>query len=316
MPSVRARLAEAAARLAGAGVPTPLVDAELLLAHATGRSRLMLRMGGWSPTAAELARFDELVGARAERVPLQHLTGVAHFRHLDLRIGPGAFVPRPETETLVDHVRAFLGGAGGTVVDLCTGSGAIALAIATEVPGCRVVGVELAAEAIAWAGINVEAHRAQLEGVGSTVDLLHADATTIVDGPLAGMRAAVDAVVSNPPYIPTDAVPRDPEVRDHDPELALYGGPDGLAVIRPLVAQAAALLRPGGLLLVEHADTQGEGAATRGVPGLLRADGADGGQWTDVADHLDLAGRPRVTSALRAGARARTESAPTPRMGP
>lgn len=299
MQAVRELLADAAARLAGAGVPTPQVDAELLLAHATGRPRLMLRMGGWWPTDAERARFDDLVSWRAERVPLQHLTGVAHFRHLDLRVGPGAFVPRPETEGIVDEVLAHLGGSGATVVDLCTGTAAIALAIATEAPGCRVLAVELSAEAVAWAQLNIAAHHAHLDRVGSTVQLLHADATTVADGPLADLRGTVEAVVSNPPYIPSDAVPRDPEVRDHDPGLALYGGPDGLAVIRPLVGQAAALLRPGGLLVLEHADSQGEQAPGGGVPGLLR-NGPPAGRWTRVIDHPDLASRPRMTSALRA----------------
>jgi release factor glutamine methyltransferase len=192
-------------------------------------------------------------------------------------------------------------------VDLCTGSGALALALATEVPGSVVHAVERSTEALAWARRNLEEQEPAIRARGSRCTLVGGDATICAEPgeALAHLGGAVDVVVSNPPYVPDDAVPREPEVRDHDPHVALFGGPDGLAVVRPLVEQAARLLRPGGLLLVEHADAQGEAAGRHGVPGVLRAarDPHDprSSAWLEVADHEDLAGRPRVTAAIRAG---------------
>lgn len=322
-------LAAAAERLTDCGVPSPMVDAELLLSYVTGRDRGLLRMAGTSVSAEQAARFDELIGHRAARIPVQHLTGRAPFRHLELRVGPGVFIPRPETELVVDHVLRFVandpgraGGPGPVVVDLCTGSGALAISIATELPGSRVVAVEVSPSAVGWARANVAEHSAQLARAGSVVDLFVADATSVAapGAALGSMSGCVDVVVSNPPYVPDAALPREPEVRDHDPGRALYGGPDGLDVVRPLAEQAAVLLRPGGLLLIEHADVQGEDAGPAGVPGVLRghvearpAAGAASPAagfvpagapvWRGVTDHLDLAGKPRVTSAIRAPGR-------------
>lgn len=337
MPTSRELLASASDRLRAAGVPSPDVDAELLLSFVTGRPRALLRMAG-GPVHDDVAlRFEALIARRARRIPLQHLTGLAPFRHIELRVGPGVFIPRPETELLADEVLAHLAGAGARgrgsvrIVDLCTGSGALAIALALEVPGSRVVAVEVSPEALGWTRSNVAEHADAMAAAGSRLDLVAADATRVAgaDGPLAGMRGQVDVVVTNPPYVPQDAVPRDPEVRDHDPALALYGGPDGLEVVRDLARQAALLLRPGGLLVVEHADVQGEAAQESGVPALLRglpdpvarpdgteqpdalalarsvrpATGPDAAQraWREVTDHPDLAGLPRYTSAIRAG---------------
>jgi release factor glutamine methyltransferase len=351
------------------------VDAELLLSFVTGRPRALLRMAG-GPVPEDLAeQFAALIARRAERVPLQHLTGLAPFRHIEVRVGPGVFIPRPETELLVDAVLAHLGirlgtaghaipgeparggpaprGPGGqasgmtgdahtpVVVDLCTGSAALAICVALEVPGSHVVAVELSGDALAWARSNVAEHSDAVHAAASHLQLVAADATTVADpgGPLAGLRGRVDVVVTNPPYVPEDAIPREPEVRDHDPALALYGGPDGLAVVRALARQAAALLRPGGLLLLEHADVQGEAAGSAGVPGLLReqldpeagpvsdlvdreaASRATAGPvahaWRDVTDHRDLAGLPRFTSAIRAGdPRQASTTAPTDPAAP
>ena len=322
MESTRELLSAAAERLAAAGVPNPEVDAELLLAHVTGRPRAMLRMTG-TLTQEQASTFAELVAQRVRRIPLQHLTGLAPFRHLELRVGPGVFIPRPETELMVDHVLAFAAGRRPLVVDLCTGSAALALSIATELPGSRVIAVELDPAAVEWARENIGDHAEQVSSVGSSIELVAADATQVAGAgePLEQLRGHVDVVVTNPPYVPRDAIPREPEVRDHDPDLALYGGHDGLAVVRPLAEQAALLLRSGGLLLIEHADVQGEGAGESGVPALLRAQrepgppagspvgprtGADvhpaasaHPAWRDVTDHLDLAGRPRHTAATR-----------------
>ncbi|WP_420330089.1 peptide chain release factor N(5)-glutamine methyltransferase [Ornithinimicrobium murale] len=280
-------LVRAAAReLTNAGVASPRVDAEALLAHVLGRDVADLRRAlllGEKVAEADHTAYRLLVEQRAARVPLQHLTGSAHFRHLALRVGPGVFVPRPETEVLVDLALADLRSAREqpVVVDLCTGSGAIALALAEEWPTARVHAVELSEEAHAWAAANVD-------GTGLPVDLRLGDATTAFEDLLGG----VDVVVSNPPYIPPGSVPIDPEVRDHDPQVALYGlGEDGLQVPLAVAARAAQLLVPAGVLLMEHADVQGEAMVTR-----LRATGA----WSEVADHEDLTGLPRVTRAIRA----------------
>jgi release factor glutamine methyltransferase len=248
-------------------------------------------LGGTLPEGFA-ARYAALLDERARRVPLQHLTGQAHFRRLTLAVGPGVFVPRPETEVLVelaleevDRLAASRRGDGRDpavrVVDLCSGSGAIPLAIADERPGVEIRGVELSAEALAWATAN-------RDRLGLDVDLTQGDAT----GPcLPDWTGEVDIVTVNPPYIPVGAVPLDPEVRDHDPQVALYGGSeDGLAIPLAVARTAAALLRPGGLALVEHADSQGES-----LPRRLAATG----DWQDIADHADLSGRPRVTAARR-----------------
>ncbi|WP_404349539.1 peptide chain release factor N(5)-glutamine methyltransferase [Phycicoccus jejuensis] len=280
-------LAGARAALAGAGVPSPDADAVELLSHVLGLDHGEVRMRGILRTAVverDAARFEDLVQERAARVPLQHLTGRAHFRHLTLAVGPGVFVPRPETELTAGHAveAARVAGSAPVVVDLCTGSGAIALAVADEVPGARVHAVELSPEAHGWARRNTDR-------LGLPVDLRLGDATTAFDD----LEGTVDVVVSNPPYIPDGAVPVDPEVRDHDPALALYGrSADGLAVPLAVAARAAVLLHAGGVLVMEHADEQGES-----LPAALRATG----EWRDVVDHRDLAGRPRTTVAVRDG---------------
>ncbi|MGE9809148.1 peptide chain release factor N(5)-glutamine methyltransferase [Janibacter sp. G1551] len=283
--TMKAAVRAATARLAEAGVASPDVDAVVLAAHAGGTSvsdvRAAMILGGPAPEGLEA-----LVGQRAQRVPLQHLTGRAPFRHLELEVGPGVFVPRPETEDVagfaIDAARAARESSGRepVVVDLCTGSGAIALAIADELPGAVVHAVELSPLAHAWAERNVAA-------TGLPVTLEIGDATTSF-GDLEGL---VDVVVSNPPYIPTDQVPVDPEVRDHDPEIALYGGSvDGLAIPVAVAARAAELLRPGGVLVMEHADVQGVS-----LPAALRRSGS----WRDVEDRTDATGRPRACVAVR-----------------
>ncbi len=273
-----------------AGVPSPDVDAAALAAHLLGTtSSETSRRAILGATAPE--GYAALVARRAARVPLQHLTGRAAFRRLELLVGPGVFVPRPETEVLVGLVVDELTCSTAVddlrrpvVVDLGTGSGAIALAVADEVSSACVWAVELSEEAHAYAAHNIAES-------GSAVTLLLGDATApLID--MAELEGAVDVVACNPPYIPLDAVPRDPEVRDHDPPLALYGGSsDGLAIPRAFAARAAVLLRDGGLLVMEHADAQGES-----LPELLRADGP----WSQIWDVDDLAGRPRVTCARRA----------------
>ena len=280
-------LTEAARRLADAGVESSRVDAELLLAHVLGVSRTALFTLDELPDDAA-GRFAALVDQRSDRVPLQHLTGRAAFRFLELAVGPGVFVPRPETEQLAGWALDRLAGLDGPiVVDLGSGSGALALSIAHEHPGARVTAVERDPGAIAWTRHNAMAR----VGAGDTpVGVVEGDMTD--PALLTELDGRVTVVVSNPPYVPDDAVlPR--EVAEHDPPLALWGGPDGLDVVRGMLTVAARLLHPGGWLGIEHADQQG-GA----VPAVVRAHGG----FTDVADHPDLAGRPRFTTARRADA--------------
>jgi release factor glutamine methyltransferase len=284
--TVRQEVATATAALALEGVASAEADALALAAFALGSDvadvrRRMVMLD--EADGAFLDRYAGLVAERAARIPLQHLTGRAHFRHLTLSVGPGVFVPRPETELAAGLAitAAATAGEAPVVVDLCTGSGAIALSVAQEAPTSTVYAVELSPEAHAWAQRNVEA-------TGLGVELALGDATTAYPE----LEGRVDVVVSNPPYIPVGMVPLDPEVRDHDPEVALYGGSDdGLAIPLAVAARAADLLRPGGILVMEHADTQGET-----LPEALRRTG----MWTDVVDHADLNGRPRATVATRA----------------
>ncbi len=288
MTSLAAALRAATQRLTAAGVPSARHDAESLAAHVLGRTRAQVATAALRGDAAALGeRYEALVDERARRVPLQHLVGTAPFRDLVLDVGPGVFVPRPETESVAEPAvteAAALLAAGRTacVVDLCTGSGAIALAVATEVPGADVHAVELSLEAFAWARQNADR-------LAPGVDLRLGDAADAFED----LDGLVDVVVSNPPYVPPDAVPVDPEVRDHDPHVALYGGgPDGLAVPRAVVSAAARLLRSGGLLVVEHADVQ-QGALLRAL--------ASSGHWQRAGGHPDLTGRPRYVTARRAG---------------
>ncbi len=284
--SLDALLRAAADELTAAHVSTPQVDAELLAAHVLGIGRgelaaAMLRGGAASP--AEAADFGELVARRAAREPLQHLTGTAPFRHLELRVGPGVFVPRPETETVaqiaIDLLRASASPAP-VAVDLGTGSGAIALALATEVPHARVHAAENSVDAFVWAKENfatVAAENARL----AFIDL--ADAFPELD-------ATVSVLVSNPPYVPDAAVPRDPEVRLWDPPAALYAGPDGLDVVRTLSAVGRRLVHPGGSIVIEHGELQGAD-----IRAILTGDG-----WHAAATHPDLTMRDRTTTAVRA----------------
>ncbi|HJU97578.1 MAG TPA: HemK/PrmC family methyltransferase [Jiangellaceae bacterium] len=274
--TVRQAVRRATRVLAAAGVPSPRHDAEALAAHVLGVGRGELVRHD----TLDVAAFDTLVARRAAREPLQHLTGRAAFRHIEVQVGPGVFVPRPETEVTtgaaVDVARML---DRPLVVDLYAGSGAIALAVANEVPDAEVHAVEAEDSAIAWLRRNV---------AGTRVVAHHAD----VQRCLLEFTGTVDVVVANPPYVPLGAEVRDPEVALHDPAVALWSGPDGLDAMRVLERTAARLLRPGGYLFAEHADVQG-----RAAPAVF----ADPGRWEDVSDHADFAGRPRYLSARRTG---------------
>jgi release factor glutamine methyltransferase len=260
-------------------VASPRVDAELLAAYVLGvpRSRLASSPG---LTPDQLAAYSRLVSLRAARVPLQHLTGTAPFRHLELAVGPGVFIPRPETELLVDWALSVLPSSSAVLVDLCAGSGAIALSVVAEAPGSTVYAVESSSSALAWLWRNVRS--------GGPVSVVEGS----VDDPslLSTLDGQVDVVVCNPPYVPSGSVVP-PEVSEHDPAEAVFGGPDGLAVIRSVVPLAARLLRPGGWLGIEHDDSHGVA-----VPELLLSHGG----FSQVEDHRDLAGLPRFATAQRA----------------
>ncbi|MQA24679.1 MAG: peptide chain release factor N(5)-glutamine methyltransferase [Micromonosporaceae bacterium] len=274
----------AARHLSAAGVASPRVDAELLAAHVLGRDRgALLTAPGFD--AVQEREFFSLVRRRADHEPLQHLVGSAGFHRLELAVGPGVFVPRPETELLVEWgLSAIAGTARPLVVDLCAGSGAIGLAVAAERPDARVYAVERDPAALRWLYRNASAR--QRAGDSPTA-VAAGDATA--PHVLAGLDGRVDLVLANPPYVPT-GVTLPPDVAGRDPGEALHAGPDGLAVIRPLTRRAATLLRRGGWLGVEHDDTQGE-AATH----LLTTQNT----WTEITDHTDLTGRPRFTTAHR-----------------
>ena len=284
--SVADALRRAVERLAAAGVTDPQVDAELLLAHVTTGSRGAVQAAAFRGDAlapAAVREFDALVARRETREPLQHLTGRAPFRHLELRVGPGVFVPRPETEIVaqlgIDALRAAA-SPSPVAVDLGTGSGAIALALATEVPHAQVHAAENSVEAFVWAEENfreVAAANARL----AFIDLERA---------FPDLDGTVSVLVSNPPYVPDAAIPRDPEVRLFDPPAALYGGEDGLDVVRVLSRVGRRLLHPGGTIVIEHGEWQGEA-----IRGILTADG-----WRAAATHPDLTMRDRATTALRA----------------
>lgn len=292
--------------LEAAGVDNPVVDAELIVAHvlseSRGRLQALMLLGG-TLSEAQAKQVELLIQDRASRVPLQHLTGKAPFRSLDLAVGPGVFIPRPETEIVagiaIEALRA-VPDAKPIALDLCTGSGAIALAIVTEVPTATVYAVEMSLEAHAWAARNVASHgdsRVELHR-GDIRDLLPeaTGAANQQDGepPVLAeigeaLKDKVHVLVSNPPYVPDASVPRDPEVRDHDPELALFGGMDGLDLVRVISRAGLAFVVEGGMIVLEHAEGQGEA-----VRRLLTIDG-----WHAAATFPDLLGRDRATTAIR-----------------
>jgi release factor glutamine methyltransferase len=268
-----------------AGIPDAEVDADLLIGHVLGQSRGQVQAAavvGRALDASDATAILGLVSRRAAREPLQHITGVAPFRSLELAVGPGVFVPRPETEQVAQLAIDALRGmpdAEPIGVDLGTGSGAIALAMATEVPHARIWAVENSPDAFPWTSRNFAES-------GATN-------ATLVFGDLADafpeLNGSVAVVISNPPYIPTDAIPRDPEVRLYDPAHALYGGVDGLDVVRQVSHTAMRLLRAGGTLVIEHGELQGAE-----IRALLEADG-----WRATATHRDYTTRDRATTAIR-----------------
>jgi release factor glutamine methyltransferase len=278
--SLRVAISEAERELAAAGIESARVEAEFLAAHVVGvpRSQLMLRP---LVDPAQVSALQDLVARRATREPLQHILGTAVLGPVEVAVGPGVFTPRPETEFLLEWgLKELVGRENPVVVDLCTGSAALALAFAAARPDAVVHAVERDSAALTWARRNIAAH-------GDRV-VLHADDVRRPDL-LPALEARVDLVVCNPPYVP-DGTPVPPEVSDWDPAVAVFGGPDGLSLVPAVIGAAATLLRYGGGLAIEHDDTHADA-----VPALLRRRKV----LTDVEAHLDLAGRPRFATARR-----------------
>ena len=260
------------------------VEAEQLLAHTLGLSRMDLH----NPLTVENAlaaigdmtiveeTFWKLLDRRCAHEPLQYLTGVAYFRHLELKVGPGVLVPRPESELLVEAVLTHIEKISGevSVVDLGSGSGALALAIATEVPRTHVIAVEKSPEAIYWLKENVSF-------IDEKVRILESDVSTALEG------VKCDVVIANPPYVPdSHELPKD--VAEHEPAIALFGGADGMKAPRLFISTAGRLLKEGGFLAIEHHEEQAAAIAD-----VLNDD------FTDILLHQDLTGRPRFTTAMR-----------------
>ncbi|GAA4526004.1 peptide chain release factor N(5)-glutamine methyltransferase [Brachybacterium paraconglomeratum] len=278
---LRVALAETTQRLGAAGVPSPSVDARALIAHAAQTEQPLVMLDELPEDFSE--ELEQLTTRREQREPLQLILGRAPFRRLMLTVRPGVFIPRPETELALDLLRERLPETPTLVADLCAGSGALGAAVLDEIPGASVLAIEVDAEAAALSSENLE-----LAGPGRG-RVLQADLTREI--PELTAAAPFDAILSNPPYIPPGAVPRDAEVIAHDPHRALFGGgDDGLEVPRAVIAWAGRLLRPGGVLIMEHADVQG--AATRALAAEL-----------DCFDLLttapDLTGRERFLIARR-----------------
>ncbi|MHA3020160.1 peptide chain release factor N(5)-glutamine methyltransferase [Mycobacterium sp. BMJ-28] len=274
--TLRQAIAEATATLAAAGIDSARADAEQLAAHAAGVDRG--RLAVLDPAPGFLDSYRALVARRAQRIPLQHIVETAAFGPLMLAVGPGVFIPRPETEALLEWAQAQPLATDAVVLDLCAGSGALALALARHRPAARVIAVEDSVDALVYARRNCRE---------STVQLRHADVTAA--DLLTELDGTVDLIVSNPPYIPLGAQ-LEPEVAQHDPHRALFGGVDGMSIIGPIVTAAARLLRPGGRIGIEHDDTTS--AATAALFDRSAA-------FTDITARRDLTGRPRFVTATR-----------------
>jgi release factor glutamine methyltransferase len=279
---LRCAIDSATTLLADAGINSARYDAEELAAHLTGTERGRLPLID-SPDNTFFDRYHAAITARSRRVPLQHITGTAAFGPLTLLVGPGVFIPRPETEAMLEWATSqCLPGipARPVIVDVCTGSGALALALAQHWPAARVLGVDDSDAALEYARRN---------SLGTKVELVRADATD--PGLLTELDGQVDLVVANPPYVP-EAVELEPEVAEHDPPHAVFGGPDGMTVITAVIRLASRWLRPGGFFAIEHDDTTS----------LLTSELVSStGLFDDVVARTDLTGRPRFVTARRRG---------------
>lgn len=306
MATVFELVRSASAMLRASGVDTPEHDAKLLAAEVFGvdlqtvdkamlmgseTSELAKQGAKQSGEDAALKRFHTMVDRRSKREPLQHITGHAPFRYLDLKVGPGVFIPRQETELVVQEGVDWITKRGmysAKVVDLCAGSGAIGLSFVTEVPGSEVWAVEKSEQTAQWTRVNLNETARKYPSIASNYHLEIADATQTPT--LNQLDGTIDIVLTNPPYVPLADIPQQPEVRDYDPDLALYGGSaDGTLIPERIIARAAKLLKNGGLLVMEHDITQGE---------RLSAFALSYG-FSNVMVHNDYTGRPRYMTAKK-----------------
>lgn len=277
--TVTVAVRDAAAVLAASGVETPLVDAQLIAAHLLGCERMDLFLRGDDPVPDG---FDDLVARRARREPLQYLTGTAPVGALDLAVGPGVFIPRPETELLAEWGTGVLADLSRpVVVDLCAGSGTLALSVATSIPDAEVTAVEIDPAALRWTRRNIATYAPR-------VQLVEGDVTD--PDILPDLHGRVDLVLSNPPYVPENGAGTVPPEVEHDPHHAVFGGADGMSVIVPMLDTVHVLLRTGGRCGIEHDDSTG---------GTVREALAGHGGFGDIRTHRDLAGRERFTTAGR-----------------
>lgn len=287
MSSLEQQLSAATSRLAAAGIESARTDADWLCADLMGISRgelaaLVARGQDWDESVS--VAFEKRVQRRESREPLQHILGMAPFLDFSVRVGPGVFVPRTETEVLAERVVSHathlaVPDTGLHLVDLCSGSGILAIAMQRAVPYARVSAIERSAEAIGYLEQNV----AQL---APEVRVHHQDA---IEWGKAVPDASIDLIVSNPPYIPLSEIPNDPEVAQFDPPLALYSGEDGLDVIREIAALARRVLRPGAMIALEHSNVQGP--AVREI--------LQGAGFRTVETYRDLTDRERFTTGYQ-----------------
>ena len=286
----RSVLVDIELRLKNANVSSPRFDAESLVAFVLNTSRN--RVGLISEISDEQYReIEKLVEKRVRRIPLQHLIGEQGFRHLVLSVGPGVFIPRPETEILVESVIRYIKDKNQErllVVDYCSGSGAIALSIAKECPNVEVFAIEKSVEAFKYLETNYQKYKEEISSQNSKVHLINADIKDELEE-LNNLIGQIDVVVSNPPYIPENMVPKEIEVKDHDPSLALYGGKDGLEIVRIVIDKSQKLLKKGGLVAIEHSDLQGNPDLELSVPYLLKATNS----FEKIEDRKDLNALPR-----------------------
>ena len=286
----RSVLVDIELRLKNANVSSPRFDAESLVAFVLNTSRN--RVGLISEISDEQYReIEKLVEKRVRRIPLQHLIGEQGFRHLVLSVGPGVFIPRPETEILVESVIRYIKDKNQErvlVVDYCSGSGAIALSIAKECANVEVFAIEKSVEAFKYLEANYLKYKEEINSHKSKVHLINADINDEINE-LNTLIGQIDVVVSNPPYIPENMVPKEIEVKDHDPALALYGGKDGLEIVRIVIDKSQKLLKQGGLVAIEHSDLQGNPEQELSVPYLLKTSNS----FEKIEDRKDLNALPR-----------------------
>jgi release factor glutamine methyltransferase len=286
----RSVLVDIELRLKNANVSSPRFDAESLVAFVLNTSRN--RVGLISEISDDQYReIEKLVQKRVRRIPLQHLIGEQGFRHLVLKVGPGVFIPRPETEILVESVIRYIKEINKEkvlVIDYCSGSGAIALSIAKECPNVEVFAIEKSIDAYKYLESNYQNYEKEITAHNSKVNLINADIKDELEE-LTNLIGKFDVVVSNPPYIPDNMVPKEIEVKDHDPAIALYGGKDGLEIVRIVIDKSQKLLKKGGLVAIEHSDMQGNPDVELSVPYLLKETNC----FEKVEDRKDLNALPR-----------------------